>query len=158
MLVAMANRPVLVAVMAVVLGGCGGGSSTPGADLDGTWGVELNSACAGMMTFEKGQYVDQLICRLQDGAYGTELTGGGADFSVSGRVKMTPRRSSCPPHAGGPVEAGYSIQAGNLTLVVDTGGVIFQRIPNSGGGGTGAVVRFGCWSMGKFQTGSLQDL
>lgn len=158
-------RRAAVLALTVALGaGCddGGAAGTPTparsmlSGVDGSWVVELSSACAGAMTFDGRSYVDQLACQLADGSFGTEVTGGYADFSQAGQVRMTPRRSSCPAHAAGPVVASVSVQGDHLTLGGPSGATVFERLPTSGGGS--AVVHFGCWSMGKFQAHPIQDL
>jgi hypothetical protein len=160
------RRAAVLALTVALAAGCDDGGASPAptgtaarsmlSGVDGSWVVELSSACAGAMTFDARSYVDQLICHLADGSFGTEVTAGYADFSQAGQVRMTPQRSSCPAHAAGPVVASLSVQGDHLTLGGPSGATVFERLPSSGGGS--AVVRFGCWSMGKFQAQAIQDL
>ena len=148
-------RILIGAGVVLALAGCGGDD---GPDINGTWIAELNSSCALGLTFDTGAkiYVVQTLCRLTSGTLADQLEGGDADFSVSGQVTMTPRKSSCPGADARPTTAQYSFQGKNLGIVDDSGIVILE--PNDSTGGGSAVAQFGCFDMGTFTPHPVESL
>lgn len=150
------HKHAIVVVAALLGAGCGG--AVPGEEVTGVWGLALSGGCNAVMTFDAAArtYVSQVACRLSDGSLGDEFESGGVYFRDR-KVTATPRRSSCPTRDHSPDVASYSRQGSTLTLVYDSGAMVFQAVGKAAAG-DGSVIRFGCWSMGAFEEHPRQDL
>lgn len=142
-------------LVALSLTGCGGDGAP---DIDGQWIAQLNSTCALGATFDvpARTYTAQAICQLQGGAFGDELEGGDADFSVPGKVSLVPRHASCASSEHASETDAYSFQGKNLVLGTPDGVIVFE--PNNSSGGGSLIVQFGCLDVAGFVAHPIQLL
>jgi hypothetical protein len=148
-------RILSVAVVAMVVVGCGGGDEQ---GLEGGWVAEFGACLIGV-NFDVGAkgYVGQFICPLDNGTVGDELEGGDADFSVHGKVTMVPRRASCLTADHSTETATFSFSGENLVMAYPQGVISFQ--PNKApAGGPSAILQFGCLNAGVFERHPIQEL
>lgn len=137
----------ILGVLGVV--GCGGGDD--GHPTDGTWVSKVkNTSCGFAFTFDsaKREYVNQVVCALEQGGFGSEVEIGEADFSVAQKVTMIPRQTSCPDSVFSdhkPVTWEYSLSGNNLSFTDSTGVGTYQRAPDDGDTSEDNIL-FGCWS------------
>lgn len=153
--------------LVLLLGACG---DDPASDpLVGTWTVQADDPdCLDGMTFRAdGRFATETICALQGtGALALMGVYGDWDQAIGGSgVDLWPDETTCPDlsNAGGRT-LEYAISAGRdrLTVVSDTGAVIFERCTECGDEASvegGAVVRFGClFDDGTFEAEERQPI
>lgn len=151
------RRVLLVLALAATLGGCGGDDQS---SIDGTWIVSLNDACAVGATFDShaGAYAFQLLCALSSTLAGDEIEAGTADFSVSGKISVHPKRASCLTSDHSAETETFSFTGAQLDLVTPVGVLLMDRVPSNTTVMGGAIITTGCWTMAGFVPHPMQDL
>ena len=145
--VAMVLGGLLLAVV-----GCGG-SSSPEAQLAGTWTYINGYSGIGLTFSTDSTYVAQVLQVTSSTSAEDEIEKG--VYSVSGNdIIWTPQEYTCP--GPDPVyTTPYSFSGGNLVVVTpgNSAVVTFSRDTSSGSGNESLV--FGCFQSGSFAQQSL---
>jgi hypothetical protein len=144
---------------AVALAACGSDDeSRPAIEGDWLYVHDGGFDCATGASFgDDGTFELAVLCSLEGGGYGIQLSTGDYDVLDDDEVELRFTRSSCPGGTRETTVVRWRVEGDQLSLVDDAGAILLER--NDAEPGGGAQVTVGCWGEdGSFSPHPLSAL